>query len=1046
MNKTLLILLSLWMPVIASSQESEHWQNPRINQVNRLPLGAHFTPYSSTEKALVESRKNDRILSLDGIWQFKFAKNYASAAKDFYKPGYSLKGWSTIEVPGSWELQGFDAPIYTDVKYPFPVDPPNVPADYNPVGSYIHEFSLPADFKGMDLILDFEGVESAFHCWLNGEYVGYSEDSRLPAHFDVTSRIKQGKNKLAVQVFRFSDGSYLEDQDYWKYSGIERDVYLIARPKSRVKDFEIGTSLHDNYTNGTLDLSLLLEPSQLEKGTKVMINILDGKEKLLTQSYIVKSPVDTLLKLNQTLHDIKKWSAETPYLYTLSVQTLSPSGQKEAFKHDFGFREVKIHNGQLLVNGTPILIKGVNRHEHDPKKGRTITVESMLEDIKLMKQFNINAVRNSHYPNRPEWYALCDKYGIYLVDEANIESHGMDFHEDGTLANNPEWIIPFMERMSRMVERDKNFTSVITWSLGNESGYGSHFETIYNWTKKRDNSRPVQYEGSRRTGVSDIFCPMYARIYTLREHANQRQSRPLILCEYAHAMGNSVGNLQDYWDLIYKYDQLQGGFIWDWVDQTIESKDSLGNKIAAYGGDLGFVGIPNDSNFCANGLVAADRTLHPHIWEVKKVYEYIDMQPVPFTMNQIKLKNRYDFIDLSHVDLKWALESDGKKITSGVLLLPSIQPQEEAIITIPMPEFKDVKAGKEYFLKLEAVTNIEKPLIPRGHIEAMSQWKLPVQTPEAPLQQVKGSVTINEKSDTLILKGSDFQMAFDKNTGVMISLVYSGKEVLLQGLEPNFWRPLTDNDVPNKTLARCGTWKTASKNKKVDSFKVIPQGDGSVKVIVDYALAEQQSGLNMTYEVLPNGIFQTSYTFTPGDKQLPEIPRLGMYMQLQGQYDQMEWLGRGPHENYQDRKSSAAIGRYRASVWEQFHAYVRPQETANKSDVRWVALQNADKEGLLIVGNKPLSVSAWQTTQDKLDHVPFPVERRHGGSIQREDLVWLNIDHMQMGVGGDNSWGAQVHPEYTITPRSYSYRFTTIPVTNRSDLAELATTKWFIND
>ncbi|MGL5787886.1 MAG: glycoside hydrolase family 2 TIM barrel-domain containing protein [Bacteroidales bacterium] len=1026
-----------------SFAENMPWEDPAVNQINRLPMVAHFTPYSNSQKALNESAQNDRIKNLSGVWKFKYAPNYNEASKDFYKTNYSLKGWKNINVPGSWELQGFDSPIYTDVKYPFPANPPFVPKEYNPVGSYIHEFTIPADWNGMDIILDFEGVESAFNCWLNGEFVGYSEDSRLPAMFDITNLVKKGKNKLAVQVFRFSDGSYLEDQDYWKYSGIERDVYLIARPKSRVKDFEVKSLLCDTYTDGLFDLSVKMNPENLETGSSVNISLLDNGKKILDKTLAVKSATDTLLSIAQNIPNVKKWNAEQPNLYDLVITKLDRNGKEtESFKQAVGFRSVEIKNGQLLVNGTPVLIKGVNRHEHDPIKGRTISVESMIEDIQLMKQFNINAVRCSHYPNRPEWYELCDKYGMYLVDEANIESHGMDFHPDGTLANNEPWITPFMERMSRMVERDKNFPSIITWSLGNESGYGKHFETIYNWTKKRDTSRPVQYEGSRRTGVSDIFCPMYARIYTLREHANQRQVRPLILCEYAHAMGNSVGNLQDYWDLIYKYDQLQGGFIWDWVDQTIEHKDDKGNKIWAYGGDLGFVGVPNDSNFCANGLVAADRSLHPHIWEVKKVYQYIDFQPVPFTSNQILIKNRYDFIDLNHVNIQWTIESDGKNIQSGTFLLPGLQANSDTVVTLPLESIQPVP-GKEYFLKLEAVRNSDEPLVKSGHIEAMSQWQLPVFAANNNIRSVSGKSSISDNKNKLMISGANYYMQFSKISGEMDSLTYGNTNYLMKGITPNFWRPLTDNDVPNKTLFRCGTWKKASEQKTLRSINYTELANGVIKVTTLFDLKQQNSTLEIVYQIRPDGVYKTSMTFTPGTKELPEMPRFGAFMILPGTFDNMTWLGRGPHENYADRKNSAPIGKYSSDVWSQFHAYVRPQETANKCDVRWLSLCDNSGNGLLITGDKPLSVSAWNTTQDKLDHIPFPIERKHGGSIQKEDFVWLNIDAEQMGVGGDNSWGAQVHPEYTITPLKRTYSFTTIPVNSKSNTEDLATERWF---
>ena len=557
MKKYIIYFPLLLFSVIIHAQSKE-WENPAINQLNREMMHSHFIPYASEKAALHKENSGKRMFSLNGTWKFNFSTNPAARPISFYETGYDVSGWDNITVPGSWELQGFDAPIYTDTRYPFPANPPFVPHDYNPVGSYKTTFIVPEEFEGHDIILHFGGVESAFYCWINGELAGYSEDSRLPAEFQISKYLKSGENQMAVEGYRDSDGSYLEAQDYWRYSGIERDVMLIARPKNRIRDFEVKADLTNHYQDGILDINIRLDNRSDVKGTGVQLKITDGNHMIATTFLKAGNNTDTLLSFSKTLPQVKKWNAETPNLYTLIVSTTDRKGKvTESFVHRFGFRKVEIKNGMLQVNGTPILIKGVNRHEHNMHTGRTITVESMVEDIRLMKLFNINAVRCSHYPNYPEWYELCDEYGIYLVDEANIESHGMTDHpETKTLANWDNWDIPFRERMQRMVERDKNFTSIITWSLGNESGYGKHFETIYHWAKQRDPSRPVQYEGGGVRGLSDIYCPMYARVWALRQWVNERQERPMILCEYAHAMGNSVGNLHDYWDLIYKYENL----------------------------------------------------------------------------------------------------------------------------------------------------------------------------------------------------------------------------------------------------------------------------------------------------------------------------------------------------------------------------------------------------------------------------------------------------------------------------------------------------------
>ncbi len=1028
------------------------WQNPKVNQINREPTNAHFVPFTNEANALAQqalpilerfaiNEQAERRVSLNGVWKFNYSKNNEYSPIDFHKVGYNTSKWDNITVPGSWELQGFDAPIYTDVAYPFPTNPPFVPKDYNPVGSYVREFVVPDKWKGMDIFLDFEGVESAFYCWVNGELVGYSEDSRLPAHFNISKFIKKGKNKLAVKVYRYSDGSYLECQDYWRYSGIERDVFLYARPSTRVQDFKLIAGLVNRYLDGDFNLELKL--NQPKAGEALEVKIIDNGVTIYQHKDIVKSVSDTLFNIRKLFPNVKSWNAETPNLYQLVVNTFDINGKPlESFVHPFGFRTIEMKNGMLLINGKAVLFKGVNRHEHNQYTGRTITIESMIKDIELMKQFNINAVRASHYPNCNQWYSLCDEYGLYIVDEANIESHGMMYHKDKTLANYLDWEIPFMERMSRMVLRDRNFTSIVTWSLGNESGYGKHFETIYDWTKAIDSTRPVQYEGGGIEAKSDIYSPMYARIWALKRHVNQRNNRPLILCEYAHAMGNSVGNLQDYWDVIYEYDQLQGGFIWDWVDQTFAIKDKKGNDIWAYGGDLGFVGIPNDSNFCANGLVAANRTLNPHIHEVKKVYQYINFESVSFSSNKIKITNRHDFIDLSKYFLKWSIESDGKSIEQGEMDFPPIAPGASAIIILP---FKSSRSdGREYFMNIKAFTKKATSLVPKDHLVAVEQWLMPVVEAETVKQDVIGTLNTKKTSENILIYNSDFHIAFSNETGEITELSYNNINIIKKGLQPNLWRPLTDNDVANGHLKRCKTWKHAIENQQLERIRSHISSDKKLATVtVDYKLAEQESKIQITYQIRPNGVIKVSMHFTPENKFLPEIPRLGMRMILNSEYDIMTWLGRGPHENYIDRKTGALIGLYKASVWEQFYPYVRAQETANKTDVRWVALCNQQGQGLLVVGDEPLNVSAWNFPQEDIDYVPFNIERRHGGSIMKKDIVWLNIDHRLMGVGGDTTWGAQVHPEYIIIPKEWNYSFTLQPLTLDDNITEKAHKRWF---
>jgi beta-galactosidase len=1038
MKKTFLSFLLLLVPYLSLHAAQEPWQDERVWAINREPMTAQITPFVSEAAALTQQRIKDdvsrlalspqeRRVSLDGQWQFRYQKNNSLCPTDFLT---NQQGWSTIQVPGSWELQGFDAPIYTDVSYPFPADPPHVPTDYNPVGLYARTFTVPADWKGMDIFLDFEGVESAFFCWVNGHLVGYSEDSRLPARFNVGPYLQSGDNKLVLKVFRYSDGSYLEDQDYWKYSGIERSVFLEARPHFRVNDFKLVAGLQNDYADGNFSLDLYLKGAG--RKAKVDVKVLDAQwQQLLERTFRLKSAADSSLHISQVFPAVHAWSAEQPNRYFLVVTTYDAQGHcLESFVHPFGFRQVEMRNGLLLVNGVALKIKGVNRHEHDPLHGRTLTVATMVRDIQLMKEANINAVRNSHYPNRPEWYDLCLKYGLYLVGEANLESHGMENSPLQTLANQDSWAGPFHQRMWRMMMRDRNQSAIIIWSLGNESGYGKLFEANYDMAKQLDPTRPVQYEGGGYNAKSDIYCPMYARIWALQRHVNQRDARPLILCEYAHAMGNSEGNLKDYWDLIYQYDQLQGGFIWDWVDQAFDRVDSLGHHYWAYGGDLGFVGVPNDSNFCTNGLVDANRNPHPHYYEVQHVYQYVRFEPSNFTANQVKVTNLHDFSTLDDEELEWQLLADGYVVESGHLAFPKLTPHESATISIP---FHAESHEGELLLTLKSVLKSSTGLLKAGQVLAAEQFT--VRSATRPFTASKSPAIANghdgmkvvQSKQQVTVGGQKFKIVFSKESGEMTSLQYGGREMIKQGLRPNFWRPLTDNDVANGTLERCGTWKYAADSMKLDGLRVEPS-DSAVKLVADYLLDSQQSKVTVTYDIDGNGSVRVTMHFQPGEKSLPEMPRLGMRMVLNPEYEEMTWYGRGPHENYPDRKSSALLGIYSSKVWDQYHPYVRAQETANHCDVRWTTLLDTKGYGIRIAGDEPLCVSAWNFPQKDIEYVPSKVQHRHGGSIIKKPLVWLNIDHRVMGVGGDNTWGAQVHPQYTITPKEWTYSFTIEPV------------------
>lgn len=1037
MNHHLLAFLFLFLLTLPLPASTHPWEDPSVCGINRESMTAHFIPYISEQAALSRFDLDDvarlavapsveRRVSLDGTWKFHYSLNLATAPSGCHADGYDVSGWSSIQVPGSWEVQGFDAPIYTDVSYPFTPNPPYVPQDYNPVGDYVRDFTVPEGWQGDDIFLDFEGVESAYALWVNGHFAGYGEDSRLPSLYNITKWLRPGNNRLAVRVIRFSDGSYLEDQDYWKYSGIERHVYLQARPRMRVADFRLMASLTNGYRDGVFNLNLSMHCPMKGGATRVTLMAPDGAT-ILKKDFRLRSAADSLLTLHHDMGAVKAWSAESPVCYRLVVTTLDDRGREmESFVHPFGFRNVEMRNGQLFVNGVALKIKGVNRHEHDPHHGRTITVESMLQDIRLMKAANINAVRCSHYPNNPEWYDLCTRYGLYLIDEANIECHGILDNPYGTFAKREEWRNAFHERMLRMMLRDRNQTSIIIWSLGNESDGGKLFDENYDMAKRLDATRPVQYEGGGYQGKSDIYCPMYARIWQLARHANQRDARPLILCEYEHAMGNSEGNLDDYWEVIRRNDQLQGGFIWDWVDQAFARKDSLGHDIWAYGGDMGFVGVRNDSNFCCNGLVAADRTPHPHYYQVRHVYQSIHFTPVPFSENLVAVTNEYDFTPLDTFDVQWSLLADDKEVARGSQPLPAIAPHTTATVALNIGHPALPQGTREAWLTLRAVRRDATAMLPAGSEAAADQFVWPVEKTAVGRETSQTATAlpqVKRGKEQILIQGEGFSMRFNAKSGLWESLKYENREMLLKGLQPNFWRPLTDNDVANGTLVRCGTWKHASERAQLTALKV-EKTDSAVVLTEHFDMAEQQSRLTLCYTIRSDGSVHVGFHFVPGEKALPEMPRLGMRMVMPGQYDTMTWLGRGPQENYADRKSGAFIGRYTASVWSQYHPYPRAQETANKCDVRWLSLTDKEGHGIMVCGDAPLSVSAWNFPMEDIEYVPATMRNIHGGSIVKKDMVWLNIDDRQMGVGGDNTWGAQVHTPYTITPHEWRYGFT----------------------
>ncbi len=980
------------------TQTIPDWENPRVINQNRLPAHTSHIPFHD---------KDNYFKSLNGTWKFKVVKTVDQRPLTFWKSDFNVQNWQNIQVPGHWEFQGFGTPIYTDEEYPFTPDPPKVPKNYNPVGSYVKNFDLPKNWHGEQVFLNFGSIRSAMIVWLNGKKVGYCQGSKTPAEFDVTEFLKPKKNKLALQIFRYSDGTYLEGQDFWKVSGIERDVFLYKTEPIYIWDYHLKSTLVDNYQNGQLDLSIDLKRFTQKPKAPLTCLISLSKNNQVIYSETQKN-IDTSVTISKKLKKVAPWSAEYPNLYDLKITIKDDQKTYDQLHTKVGFRTIEIRNKQLCINGKPISIRGVNRHEHDMNSCRIITKESMLNDIRLMKQFNINAVRTSHYPNRKEWYNLCDKYGLYVIDEANIECHGMRFHEKGyaLLSDNKDWEKAYLDRVKRMVKRDKNHASIIGWSLGNEAGDGQNFEICYDWIKNYDDSRPVAYQPAWYKEHTDIVFPMYRDKNFIENFAKTRADRPLILCEYDHAMGNSVGNLQDYWDVIQQYDVLQGGFIWDWVDQTIHKTDDDGTPYWAFGGDLGYVGVENDSNFCANGLVQADRSLKPHIWEVKKVYQNIDIQLLDIDHHLFSVKNEFLFTNLDQYDFYYEILKNGTFFKKGRLGSVSVAPLTEKEITFDLPQLDDEAL---YHLKILVRTRNNKDLVPANHTIAWNQFTI---GKKKVTKIDTAEIKIQEQGDHFIAFQDDVTYKFNQKNGYLYSIQHDGEELLVTPLRPNFWRSPTDNDLGNSMPARCQIWKELSADQRLEKMDI---RENSISVY--YRIPE----LRIDYQFLANGRLQVKYALSLKNNDLPEIPRIGMQMAIEPDYDSIQWFGRGPQENYQDRKTGYAIGTYEKNIDAMNHIYVRPQECGNRTHVYWASLSNQQGKRLKVLGRPFINFSAWPFAPEDMAYVPN--HPKHINDIKKREFITVNIDYKQMGVGGDNSWGAKPHPQYLLTNDHYEYEF-----------------------
>ena len=1066
MTKNLILfgLLNFWAftgysqsNVVPFNEKLPHdWENQAVSEINREAPHASLMPFDSEINVSANDfSKSPYYQLLNGKWKFKLVTKPADRPSQFFQKKFDDSAWKLIDVPSNWEMKGYDYPIYTNIKYPHKATPPTIQEEYNPVGSYRMEFETPANWNGKEIILHFGAVSSAMYVWINGQEVGYSEDSKTPAEFNITKYLKSGKNLLAVQVFRWSDGSYLEDQDFWRMSGITRDVYLVARNSTHIFDFQLKSGLDALYKDGIFNADITIRNlGQSAQDITIEAKLLDGSAKVAEFSKKISATSGKQsVKFDGKLPNVKRWSAETPNLYQLVITTKDGAGKTiESLGCKVGFRQIEIKNGQLLVNGVRILVKGVNIHEHHEVNGHVQDLATMMKDLETMKKFNLNTVRTSHYPEPEKWYELCDKYGMYLIDEANIESHGMGYGKE-SLAKDPKWYDAHLFRTRNMLERDKNHPSVIIWSLGNEAGDGTNFEKTSAWIKSRDQSRPVQYEQAGTKAHTDIYCPMYATIDHMIKYSESHKDKPLIQCEYAHAMGNSTGNLQDYWDAIEKSDMLQGGCIWDWVDQGILTSKPNERKSWAYGGDFGPKEVWTDGNFCCNGLVNPDRVPHPGAYEVKKVYQYIGFKAIDILKGQFELINKYDFTNLNHYSFDWRIEADGLVVAQGQL--PSVAADAHGKTEVSVPFNLKPEAGKEYFIIFSAKTKKAAGLVPVGYEVAYEQFQIPIRAAAITISP-KGELTVEKTSEKAVIKGADFAVAFDLTKGVINSLISSGKEILNEGKgpEPDFWRAPTDNDFGNGLDKRCKVWRKAGADRKLTGSKINQISKNQVNVTLNFDIpglnGETIAKYESLYKVYGNSEIEVTNKFSAVAQNLPEIPRMGMNLQLARRYENMQWLGRGPQENYWDRNTGALVGLYQGKVKDQYWAYIRPQENGNKTDVRWVAFTDNEGNGLLSIGSPLLSVSAHHNLTEDFESPVRTVGRvvdgievvnRHISDVKERNLVSVNLDNKQMGVGGDNSWGARTHPQYTLTDKDYSYSFRLKMVRKGDNPDALARTK-----
>lgn len=1045
-----ILATSIFCSLTATAQDlPTELLTPEVVSVNRMPMRASAFAYEN--QALAAQRKKEAsayFISLNGAWKFNWVQNPKQRPQDFYQPAFDDSQWTTFKVPANWELNGYGLPIYVNQPYEFAghrlrygkLNPPyDIPADNNPVGSYRKKFTLPESWKSRQVFIHLGAVKSAFFIWINGKKVGYSEDSKLAAEFDITPYLQTGENLVALQVYRWSDASYLECQDMWRISGIERDVYMYSTPKLDIRDYKVSATLGNQYKDGIFNASIEINNYRTDKNTNhsklesgsVSVELTDAKGAVVytekDKQVQVLGHYKATASFATVIPGVQAWSAETPNLYTLYITLRDQNNQVlEVVTQRIGFRSIEISNNNFLVNGKRVFIKGVNRHEHNPTQGHTLTHEDMLKDMEMMKKLNVNAVRHSHYPPDPYWMDLCDEYGLYVVDEANIESHGRGYDLSVTLGNDSRWRIPHLERVQRMYERDKNHPSVVTWSLGNEAGNGSNFYEAYEWLKKAD-TRPVQYERAEQDYNTDMIVPQYPAPASLANYADSKPDRLLIMSEYAHIMGNSLGNFQDYWDVIESKPNLQGGFIWEWIDQSIDTIKN-GKRIMAYGGDFPLSGPVDenisDNNFCVKGVVTAYRKLTPMAIEAKKVYQYIKTRYEG--NNNVTIRNCYFFKSLKNIQLEWELLANGKVIEKGSVATLAVQP--EASTTLTLPVTTRAAAGKEYFLNVHYQLKQAEPLIPAGYTIAEEQLAYNGTAAVMTAPVVKSNLQLTETGGVTTVTGKDFVIRFDTQKGLLTSYSVNGNEYLHQGPKPGFWRAPNDNDIGAGLNSTLRMWRDAYATGKTLKATAVKNNDGTITIHLEKALLEGNAVTTQEFIIYGDGTVKVNNRFTAVKGSYPLLLRAGNDLEVNKSLTQISFYGRGPWENYWDRKTASFVGVYNQTVDQQYFPYARPQESGNKSDVRWVSLTNAHGKGIRIqIADSLLNFAALPYNVNDLD--PEAKKKQyHSGELTTQNRTFVHIDMQQTGVGGIDSWGAMPVENYRIPYASYAYSYFIQPV------------------